>query len=103
MLETNDLWLQNNPVCKVVGECFKYYKGNVYKVVGVALNVEQDIPTPNLLYQRFEDQKLFGPVWSQSYASFMKLVFIEGELIPRYKHLTTNYKECDPKVTINLF
>lgn len=66
---------------------YKHYKGNVYEVIGVAL--DSDSYEKVVVYRGMYDSKEFGnnPLWVKNLTGFLENVEWEGEVVPRFRYL----------------
>jgi hypothetical protein len=60
---------------------YQHYKGNMYEVIGVALDSESVQPV--VIYKPLYETKI--PLWSRPYDMFTSTVMIDGVEIPRFK------------------
>ncbi|SDH44128.1 DUF1653 domain-containing protein [Pseudomonas panipatensis] len=67
---------------------YRHYKGQQYRVVGVARHSESDEPL--VIYQALYGE--FG-LWARPLSMFTEAVEVDGELVPRFALITP---ENDP-------
>jgi hypothetical protein len=70
-----------------VGSKYRHYKGQEYLIIGIARH--SDTLEEFIVYQGIYDSKEFGqqPLWVRPKSIFEEIIEINGEKIPRFKHL----------------
>lgn len=66
---------------------YKHYKGNIYEVIGVAL--DSDTHEKVVVYRGMYDSGEFGnnPLWVKNLTGFLENVEWNGEVVPRFRYL----------------
>jgi len=63
---------------------YQHYKGNMYEVIGVALDSEN--LQPYVMYKPLQTSKV--PYWARPYDMFISTIIIDGVEIPRFKKVS---------------
>ena len=91
---TENVNVENSIIQDVMLGTYEHYKGNKYKVLGVAKYCEdpnQEYVVYQQLYEskiRGTDEKLpVGTLWIRPKSNFMEMVNIEGKTISRFKKI----------------
>ena len=64
------------------GAVYKYYKGNFYKVIGVAKHTETS--EEMVVYISLSDSDHYGALWVRPLSIFCEDVKVDGETVPRF-------------------
>jgi len=64
---------------------YQHYKGNLYDVLGIGRHTEAD--DYFVVYAPVEAKEGTPEIWIRPYDMFMETVEVDGEVIPRFKHL----------------
>ena len=67
---------------------YQHYKGKIYEVLGVAKHSETEEEL--VIYKALYNSKQFGSnaLWARSKKMFLEDVIVEGERIPRFRHIS---------------
>lgn len=69
-----------------VGQIWKHYKGDTYRIVALARNSETDDLYDVVVYERTDEPK----IWTQSKERFLSNETYEGQTIPRFTFVSDN-------------
>lgn len=64
---------------------YEHYKGNTYQVLGVGCHTETH--EYFVVYTSIKQQEGTPKIWLRPYDMFMETVEVEGQVIPRFKHI----------------
>lgn len=69
-----------------IGQIWKHYKGNEYRIVALARNSETDDTYDVVVYERVDEPK----IWTQSKERFLGTEQYNGETVSRFTFIGDN-------------
>lgn len=74
----------NSEILPTVGDYYRHYKGNLYKII--ATGFDSETTDPVVIYQGQYDDSQFGvkPIWVRPLAEWTQNVEFDGQTITRF-------------------